>query len=198
MPKRRMKVFSLKNIPNFLSTGRILASPVLMYLIWSGNEAAFTWLLIASLISDFLDGYIARMFKLETALGARLDSTGDMATYICAIVGILRFQSDVIFPNIIPLLFVVAFYALEAIYSLLKYKKISSFHTVLTKVTAYSQDIFIITLFVFGFYAPFFYYVVGISIIAYIEEMLIITILPENQSNVGGLFRVLKNRNNNK
>ncbi|MBT3250752.1 MAG: CDP-alcohol phosphatidyltransferase family protein [Candidatus Marinimicrobia bacterium] len=189
-----MKVFSLKNIPNFLSTTRILASPVLMYLIWSGNESVFTWLLIASLVSDFLDGYIARRFKLESALGARLDSTGDMATYICAIVGIIRFQSDVILPNINLLIIVIVFYALEAIYSLIKYKKISSFHTVLTKVTAYSQGIFIITLFVFGFYVPFFYYVVGISIIAYIEEMLIITILPENQSNVGGLFRVLKNR----
>lgn len=193
-----MSIFKLKNIPNFLSTARILASPALLYLIWSGNEFVFTWLLIASLVSDFLDGFIARRFKLESALGARLDSTGDMATYICAIAGIIRFQSDVILPNIIPLLIVVAFYALEAIYSLIKYNKISSFHTILTKVTAYSQGIFIITLFVFGFYAPFFYYVVGISIIAYIEEMLIITILPENQSNVGGLFRVLKNRNNNK
>ena len=84
------KIF--RNIPNTLSVYRIIAAPGLLLLIIMDESTLFTWLLLVSLITDILDGMIARAFQLQSKLGARLDSIGDMSTFVVAIIAILTFQ----------------------------------------------------------------------------------------------------------
>jgi phosphatidylglycerophosphate synthase len=45
----------LRHIPNSISAARILSVPVLIVLAWQHREDAFTWLLLAALLSDILD-----------------------------------------------------------------------------------------------------------------------------------------------
>ncbi len=61
-------------IPNLLSFYRLLAFPLILWFIISGKERLFAIFLIINLVTDFLDGLIARLFKQETDLGAKLDS----------------------------------------------------------------------------------------------------------------------------
>ena len=68
------------NLPNLLTLLRIALIPVLVLLImlpgaWT-YEASATVFLLASL-TDWLDGYLARRLKLQTALGAFLDPVAD-------------------------------------------------------------------------------------------------------------------------
>ena len=48
------------NLPNMISSFRILAAPVMWILIYYGHQTAFIWLLTAAFFSDAIDGIIAR------------------------------------------------------------------------------------------------------------------------------------------
>lgn len=65
------------NIPNFLTLGRIVLVPVIFWLLVNGNtQAAFLAFVVAG-VSDALDGFIAKRFRLQTELGSYLDPLAD-------------------------------------------------------------------------------------------------------------------------
>jgi CDP-diacylglycerol---glycerol-3-phosphate 3-phosphatidyltransferase len=68
------------NLPNVLTYGRIAAVPAVAgLLMWGGNGARWTALalFILAAITDFLDGYLARLWQLQTSLGRMLDPIAD-------------------------------------------------------------------------------------------------------------------------
>lgn len=68
------------NTPNILSLFRICLVPVFIIVYFSGAENAKIYavcIYALALFTDFLDGYIARRFKLITNLGKVLDPLGD-------------------------------------------------------------------------------------------------------------------------
>jgi len=73
----RKQVF---NLPNNLTYGRLAAVPVVAgLLLWGGNGARWVALLIFILaaITDFFDGYLARKWGQQSALGRMLDPIAD-------------------------------------------------------------------------------------------------------------------------
>lgn len=75
-------------LPNFISIGRLLAVPVLVWaLIDSRWGLAFLIFILAG-ISDAVDGAIARRFNQQSALGAYLDPIADKALLIAVFVGL--------------------------------------------------------------------------------------------------------------
>ena len=69
-------MFKLNNIPNFLTILRILLIPGIIICI-ELDQAKYSWLALSFYIfacfSDFLDGYIARKFDIESNFGKFLD-----------------------------------------------------------------------------------------------------------------------------
>ena len=74
------------NIPNLISFGRILCIPVTVWLILNGLVLAAFWVFGAACISDALDGFIAKRFDLESAVGAFLDPIADKALLVSVFV----------------------------------------------------------------------------------------------------------------
>jgi cardiolipin synthase len=65
------------SLPNLITLARILAVPVLVWAIISGQmKLAFALFLIAG-ISDAVDGFLAKRFGMATQLGAYLDPLAD-------------------------------------------------------------------------------------------------------------------------
>ena len=68
------------NLPNLLTYGRILAIPVLVGCFFFDGDGA-RWIalaiFVAACITDFLDGYLARIMSLQTSLGRMLDPIAD-------------------------------------------------------------------------------------------------------------------------
>ena len=79
------------NVPNGLSLYRLWMFPAIVLLCLTGAEQLFAVFICINLITDILDGLIARTFKLQTRFGARLDSLADVTTYISAILGLFCF-----------------------------------------------------------------------------------------------------------
>ena len=68
------------NLPNNLTYGRLVAVPVVAaLLLWGGNGARWLALLlfIVAAITDFFDGYLARKWGQQSALGRMLDPIAD-------------------------------------------------------------------------------------------------------------------------
>lgn len=183
-------------IPNILSLYRILVFPFILWLILSGNEKLFALFIIISLISDLLDGLIARTFKMQTNIGARLDSWADLGTYILAFLAIGLFKWEEIKPYSFMIYLFAAIMALSYAVVFVKFKGLIGLHTYMFKLTGYLQGAFIISLFLWGFYVMPYYICLTWGTLACIEEIIIILILKEPRSNVKGLYWVLKNRNN--
>lgn len=71
----------LTSLPNILTYGRIAAVPVLVACLYffTGNEArwaAFA-IFVAASFTDWLDGYLARIWEQQSSLGRMLDPIAD-------------------------------------------------------------------------------------------------------------------------
>ena len=75
------------SLPNLISGARLLLAPVLVGLAWAGLPLVFLAGLGLALVSDWADGWFARRSKSKSALGARLDSAADFATYLVLALG---------------------------------------------------------------------------------------------------------------
>jgi CDP-diacylglycerol--glycerol-3-phosphate 3-phosphatidyltransferase len=67
-------------ITNLLSLFRIVVLPIIIFLIYQETASALLWaiiLLILALISDFLDGHLARRLNEKTLVGSFLDPFAD-------------------------------------------------------------------------------------------------------------------------
>lgn len=72
------------NAPNIISLARLLSVPLIVSLILSHQLVlAFVFFTLAGL-SDALDGFLARVFKARTTLGAYLDPLADKALLVGA------------------------------------------------------------------------------------------------------------------
>lgn len=182
------------NIPNALSAYRILAFPVICYALFADNDRLFIILLSVNLVTDILDGFIARRFNMQTEFGARLDSIADIGTYICAFSGMCYFYFDFISEHRFGFILMMSLYLVPQVISLIKFKRSPSLHLYSNKITGYIQGIFIFTFFNFGNYPPYFYFMIGFSSLAYLEELVCILYLEELQSNVKTFYH-LKQQN---
>ena len=81
-------MFKLENIPNILTLLRILVIPIIIVFLEIGNHF-YSWLALLlyaiACISDFLDGYLARKFELESSFGRFLDPIADKILVVSVI-----------------------------------------------------------------------------------------------------------------
>jgi cardiolipin synthase (CMP-forming) len=65
------------NVPNSITLVRLGLIPVTAYYLWIGSYGIALPIFLVAALSDFADGYIARKFKITSALGAALDPVAD-------------------------------------------------------------------------------------------------------------------------
>src|SRR4051794_38362874 len=74
--------------PNLLSGARIALVPAVLTTAVAGSRPWFLVLIGASLLTDALDGFLARTLNANSELGRKLDSIADYATLLSGIAGI--------------------------------------------------------------------------------------------------------------
>lgn len=92
------------SLPNLLTYGRILAIPVICWLLAAGGTAA-GWaallLYAAAAVTDWLDGYLARRMQLISPLGRMLDPIADKLL-VGALLIVLAWDGSLSWLDLIP------------------------------------------------------------------------------------------------
>lgn len=81
-------------LPNLITLVRLAAVPVAVWSIFADRLSWAFWLFIAAGVSDGVDGFIARVFRARTALGAVLDPIADKALLVSVFLA-LGYRHDV-------------------------------------------------------------------------------------------------------
>jgi cardiolipin synthase len=68
---------NIYTVPNILTFSRLLAAPVVGYLLVHNYHGAALTLFAYAGITDLVDGYIARRYNLQTVVGTIIDPAAD-------------------------------------------------------------------------------------------------------------------------
>ncbi|MFW5760327.1 MAG: CDP-alcohol phosphatidyltransferase family protein [Cyclobacteriaceae bacterium] len=184
------------NLPNLLSFYRLVISPVILFFALSGQEKLYAIFICISLISDVLDGSIARLFNLQTRFGAALDNLADMFTYVLAFIGIYIFKWKEIEPHAWAFYMFIGTLLASYVVAFIRFRKVPGLHLYSVVSSGYAQGIFIVILFAFGFYPWLFYTVIFWGTLAYIEKIVVLLKLDDIRSGVKGIYWLSREQSN--
>lgn len=179
------------NIPNLLSSLRLIGSPILAVLAHQNMESAFLWLLIGLLLSDWLDGKLAIYLKQQTTFGARLDSIADATMYLALLVGLWYLKLDFIKAELTWILALSVSFCLTCLAGLIKYHRLPSYHTQMAKFSWFLTTVAVIVLFSGGPYWPVRIAMAAV-ILTNLEATVITAILPEWRAGVLSIYHALR------
>ncbi|MFY0658905.1 MAG: CDP-diacylglycerol--glycerol-3-phosphate 3-phosphatidyltransferase [Shimia sp.] len=84
-------------IPNILSVMRLFAAPMVAVMFLYFERPYADWfalmLFLVAAVTDWFDGYLARLWKQETKLGAMMDPIADKAMVVIALMVIVGYSS---------------------------------------------------------------------------------------------------------
>ena len=178
---------NLYSIPNILSLLRLALVPVLVALASAQQGQIFLLVLAVSLISDVLDGYLARKLGLVSELGAKLDSWGDILTYAAMILGLHLIWPDIFDKQAEFLFAAMMSFILPTLLAFRKFGAYPSYHTWGAKLAAVLMAPAYYVL-ILADADSFFRVVILFHLLVAAEEMAITFILNRPRSNVGSVF----------
>ena len=185
MPRPGPRIVTL---PNGLSVLRLVLAPVLLVLAHNGASQPFLAVLIVTLLSDVLDGKLARWLDQRSELGARLDSWGDLATYAALPVCAYWLRPELL-ERAAPFFWaVVGAYAIPIVIGVAKFRSLTSYHTRGAVIAAYLLGSAAVILFAGGPIWPFQIAAV-VLVLAELEEIAITLTLPVAITDVKSLGR---------
>ncbi|MGE4489918.1 MAG: CDP-alcohol phosphatidyltransferase family protein [Kiritimatiellales bacterium] len=122
-------------LPNEISLVRIVLSPVLLVPGLLHRPRWFLLLFGVLLVTDFLDGFLARVLHQQSRLGTQLDTAGDVLMAFFAIAGawILwteQLNAEAPYFTAVPVLL-----GLSGAACLLKFRKLPSYHAWSAKIS---------------------------------------------------------------
>ena len=71
----------MKHIPNLITSLNLAAGFIALVFAANGDTVTASWLILAAMIFDFLDGFSARLLKAYSAIGKELDSLADVVSF---------------------------------------------------------------------------------------------------------------------
>ncbi len=126
---------SYVTVPNVISVVRLLLAPVVVGLAAQEYELGFLALALTLLLTDWVDGRIARAWGQQTTFGARLDAFCDVAIYACIAWSLWLLQPEQVWGERYFLIALAVTYVLSLTVCLAKFGCLPNYHTRLAKVS---------------------------------------------------------------
>ena len=77
-------------IPNGLTLIRLLAVPIMVWLLLEGDVGVAFWVLVMSGLTDLVDGALARAWRVESRVGRVIDPLADKALIVTAFITLAK------------------------------------------------------------------------------------------------------------
>lgn len=181
----------MKHLPNILSGLRLAATAPLLALAWFGEATAFLIVLLLAIVSDAIDGWIARRLDAHSALGVRLDSLADYAIYIIVPLGGWWLWPELVTREAFWFGLVVIGYALPGAVALLRFHRLSSYHTWSAKLAVALLSVAVLVLFAGGPAWPL-HIGAPIALLAGLEQTLITLVADRPRDDLPSIVHALR------
>ena len=178
-------------VPNLLSALRLALVPVLLWLAWNGHLRICVPCLVFSLITDLLDGLLARWLKQATEFGAKMDSWADFATTLSMPICVWWLRPEVVRSEAPYVSLALAGYLTPVVVGFLKYKRLTSYHTWAGKVAAVLIGPGVVLLLATELNRAF-EFAAAVALLAGMEELAMTVVLREWRANVPSLWHALR------
>lgn len=186
------------SIPNWIAALRLIAIPFIIISTVLNLQGVTGWIILIAWFTDAIDGPIARHYKWTSPFGARLDSVADCSLFVACFCSLLYFFYGFMSAHWWQVSLLIGLYLFQLVFSIIKFRELTSLHTYAAKVAAIVESFFIIVCF---FYQPIewlFYIVWAIGLIEQTDEISLLFILPHLEQNVKGIYWVLKQKKSSK
>ena len=124
-----------RHLPNIISSVRIFMALVLLFLAIKQHPDLFIGAVIFTELTDILDGYLARRMNVVSELGAQLDSWGDFVVYITLAISAWLLWPDIVQQQLLPISLVIASFIVPVVIGFIKFRKMTSYHTIAVKIS---------------------------------------------------------------
>jgi CDP-diacylglycerol--glycerol-3-phosphate 3-phosphatidyltransferase len=181
---------NIVNLPNAISLMRLLLAPLLILLALEQQPNWFIFIVLFSGFTDVLDGFIARALNQITNLGSHLDSWGDFAIYACMAIGAWILWPEIVLREKLWIALIIASFTLPVLLGLLKFYRLTSYHTWSVKL-AVLCTFFSYALLFSGIVAWPFHLATVICVYAGIEEILITLLMKHEHVDVRSVWQAL-------
>jgi CDP-diacylglycerol--glycerol-3-phosphate 3-phosphatidyltransferase len=170
-------------IADLISISRLVIAPVVPVVAISGYTRMTTALILCGLVSDAIDGTVARLSGPPGERGARLDSACDLAFYSMAIVAfVIAFpiaRTELLGTFIIT----GASLLLPSVVGWLKFATIPSYHTILSRFVLVAFGIALLA-FLLGGFMSLFRVAAALAVVAAIDDLVITMLLDKPASPI--------------
>ena len=183
------------SVADALSEVRLLLIPLLWAAAVLGSGRVVGIGLLVAGATDFLDGYLARRLKQESAVGARLDSLADNLLLISAAVWIELLHPKILSDN--PALITTAgcLYLASLAVGLVKFRQLGNLHLYSSKAAGGFLYSFAVITLVTGAYEPLLLWLAAAAfIVSSAETLLAQVLLSAVDENVGSILLARRRR----
>ncbi|MBI1924988.1 CDP-alcohol phosphatidyltransferase family protein [Candidatus Poribacteria bacterium] len=181
------KLFTL---PNVISLCRLAFLPVLWWFALQGKTPWVGIGIMVALLSDILDGQLARRLNQMTKFGSQLDSLADNLLVPSTIAWLLMLRPEVLEGhNRMVVIIAAAIYAVLLAVGYLRFRRFANLHLYSGKASGVIGTLFMLHAFVFGFHPMMFYLAVGMFTLANCEGLLLMLTRSEVNEHIGSILR---------
>ena len=181
------------NWPNLISLVRVLLGPVLLLLAINHQPIWFVLVILFSEFTDVLDGFLARRLHQTTRLGSHLDSWGDFLIYSVMAVSAWIMWPEIVRREIFYVLLVVTSFTLPVLVGLIKFGRLTSYHTWGVRLAVMLTVVAYILLFLQWLDWPF-RFAALFCVLAAAEQIAITVIMSQQHEDVRTLWRAIQFR----
>ncbi len=174
--------------PNIITMSRLAAVAAMVAAAVAGRRALVLVLFAYALLTDVIDGRLARARSQATVLGAQLDSVADCALYLTIPLIAVGLFPVVRTRILVPVLVVTAAYLTPIIFGAFKYRRLTSYHTFAARLAAVLLSVTFFIVLATGTRWPF-VAATCVLVLSAVEEMLITWMLPAWKANVASAWR---------
>ena len=186
------------NLPNLVSLIRMLLAPVLIYFAINQQPYWYIGMLLFTVFTDVLDGFLARTLNQITELGSRLDSWGDCVIYTTMAICAWLLWPEILQRELPYFIIIVLSFMLPALIGFIKFHRFTSYHTWAVKLAVFVTVIAYLLLFTGLLDWPF-RIAALFCLYAAIEEIAITFLIRHEHVDVRSVWQALKyNRENNR
>lgn len=179
--------------PNLISATRLALMPAVLGAAVARERELFVGLIAFSLLTDAVDGYLARRLGAESEFGRKLDSAADYVTLFTGTTGIALLWPEVVRRELPWILTGVAAFLAVIVLGLIRLGRAPCYHTWASKVGAVLCPLTLIPLLNEGPAWPFRAVILWL-VVTGIEEVAILLLLPGHVGEMPTLWHAWRRR----